>query len=65
MKVNHNYYVIQGVTDVDKMRDEAYRKSQGDYYAEPETSVLHHHKQTEECKNEPEKHEIWLKKEKE
>lgn len=55
---DHDYFVIIGVTDVDKMRDEAYRRQQG----QSESSVLHHHKFDEPCLLEPEKHEIWTRK---
>jgi len=59
---DHDYFVIIGVTDVDKMRDEAFRRQQGDYYATTESSVLHHHRFDEECDKDPSKHEVWLRK---
>jgi hypothetical protein len=60
---DHDYFVIIGVTDVDKMRDEARRRQQGDYYAKTESSVIHHHKFDEHCDQDPKKHEVWLRKE--
>lgn len=45
----HQYYVIPGLTDVSKMREEAERAKRGDYYAQPSRSVLHHHRVREAC----------------
>lgn len=59
---DHDYFVIQDVTDIDKIRDEAYRRQQGDYYAKTESSVIHHHKFNEPCNKDPKKHEVWLRK---
>lgn len=59
---DHDYFVIIGTTDVDKMRDEAFRLQQGDYYAKSESSVIHHHKFDESCDKDPDKHEVWLRK---
>lgn len=46
---DHDVFVIPGITDVDKMRDEAYRRSQGDYYAGSVSTVIHHHRVSEKC----------------
>lgn len=61
---DHDYFVIPSVTDVDKMREEAYRRQQGDYYASTESSVIHHHRFDEDCDQDPTKHEVWLRLEK-
>lgn len=61
---DHDYFVIVGITDVDKMRDEAYRRQQGDYYNKAsESSVIHHHRFNEPCDKDPSKHEVFLRKE--
>jgi hypothetical protein len=42
---SHAYYVKPGITDVDKMRDEAAKAAAGDYYV-PEgiCSIIHYHR---------------------
>jgi hypothetical protein len=46
---DHDYFIIKGITDVDKIRDEAYRRSQGLPGHEPESIVIHHHRLMENC----------------
>lgn len=63
---DHDYYIIPGTTDVDKMRDDAYRRQQGDYYnRESESTVIHFHRFNEPCDKDPDKHQVFLRLEKE
>jgi hypothetical protein len=59
---DHDYFVIVGITDVNKIRDEAYRRQQGDYYAKTESVVIHYHKFDDPCDKDPGKHEVYLRK---
>ena len=43
------YYYDPAVIDLGKMRDDAYRKSQGDDRNEPEDVTVHYHKWGEKC----------------
>jgi len=62
---DHDYFVVPSVTDVDKMRDEAYRRQQGDSYnPESRSSVIHHHRFNEKCwglGSPDQRHEVWLR----
>lgn len=43
---DHDYFLIPGVTDLAKIRDEAYRRM---LRTPPESSVIHHHRLMEDC----------------
>jgi hypothetical protein len=64
---HHAYYVKIGMTDIDKMRDEAVKYAAGDQYNEEGVcSIIHHHRlldnneETSSC--EGQKHEVFHKK---
>jgi hypothetical protein len=67
---DHDYFVIQSITDVDKMRDEAWRLQQGHNLAGvSESAMIHHHRLTDKClwlterhmpvEDRTQKHEHW------
>jgi hypothetical protein len=63
---DHDYYMSYNekghiVTDMDKMRDEAYRKQQGDYYADSESSVIHYHDYRDPCDKSDQSHSVYSK----
>jgi hypothetical protein len=43
---DHDYFVVPNVTDLAKIRDEAYRRTQ---HAQPESSLIHHHRLIDKC----------------
>jgi hypothetical protein len=43
------YYSNPSKYDLVKMREEAERKSKGDFYAKPESCVIHYHAAGKEC----------------
>jgi hypothetical protein len=67
---DHDYFVIQSITDVDKMRDEAWRLQQGHNLTRTsESAMIHHHRLTDKClwrdeiaqeeEDRTQKHEHW------
>ncbi len=44
-----NMYHVAGITDLEKIRAEAYRHAKGDSRWDPTDVTIHHHKYGEEC----------------
>lgn len=47
--VRNMYYHDPEKFDLQKMRDEAYKRAQGDKFNKPEVVVLHHHAKESRC----------------
>jgi hypothetical protein len=47
---HHSYHTPEGNTDIDVMRDQSRKRSQGKYGSPtPETTTIHHHRSSVSC----------------
>jgi hypothetical protein len=47
MKIHHHYYHHQGLTDLEKIRDDAHRRANDTKF--PENSIIHYHTDDDMC----------------